>query len=1034
MSLLSSSPSSLLHGTLGPHVQPSPLEHLAPGAVFHGRYRVVRAIATGSMGALYEVIDEKTDTHRALKVMLPDVVADPDHRARFTLEARVTGGIESDHVVRVSDADVDPQSGIPFLVMDLLRGEDLGQILAARRALSPAEVALYLHQVALALDKTHAAGIVHRDLKPDNLFVTRRDDGSPCVKILDFGIAKVVSRRRQAQTTRALGTPLYMSPEQIRGAGEIGPRADLYALGQIAYALLVGEPYWHEESLVGDSLLPLLQAVIAGATEPASVRARRRTGVTLPPAFDGWFQQAIAVDPALRFDRASAAVEALIAATSAPEASLTASSTTTSAPALSLCPPLPTTSGGTQIILPPVTSSAPALSPPLASPALSTGTAIYPAPAPSPADRRPLGVAFGAAGIAVIAAITYFALHAPAPPHAALTGTAATMPAPIPSPPASAPPPPTSAPPPPTSAPPPPTSASSLSAASPWTAASSAALGAAPSIKPMTRTPAPHGNERAPPDRAPANNFLSARQSIRETMEAMHMAGPGDIPLIQLAAVNAALAEPFPLAEVLAIEGLDVTSWTAAEMSWRQRLATDDALRRDYQRELALAEDRLSRRVSPLEEELTAWASLLLALAAAPSTDEVLAPLELGVNDLSRLIRRWTPRFAANEELRDQAAKLQKAGPTPLPEVRAEPRRLLASSAARAKVEAGSVTVAEPQQQLLDERRLRDAEQVRAEIIRKNRMVSPAAPLTAPTEATAIALPLRQRAASTIDLGDLADLPGPAPLPFSPIKTAPEVAYAAAQQHAALAQPDPGPPREAAGATLDVGPICAGPALPFALKPAAERTVDITEVIAPGPITPFTDEPVEPAVAYASAVAHAAAMQEEPAPRPSPARGGATLDVGALFSGEKNPFQTATPSKTAPSTAQPSTQSPSTTAPTVILPAFAEPSPLTLEQYASLVVELQRSPERHAEILARYKVPAEAWSALEASWRARFEGDPALSAAFAHACGAYRAYLAAYCAPLNRRSASSKYVSIPASASLASRRSRRFLRRLFTRW
>src|SRR6185369_2187750 len=109
------------------------------------------------------------------------------------------------------------------------------------------------------LDKTHAAGIVHRDLKPGNLFVTSRDDGSPCVKIVDFGVAKVVAQN-QAQKTKALGTPLYMAPEQIRGDAAISGRADLYSLGHVAYTLLTGEAYWKEDSK-GD-LGPLLMKIM----------------------------------------------------------------------------------------------------------------------------------------------------------------------------------------------------------------------------------------------------------------------------------------------------------------------------------------------------------------------------------------------------------------------------------------------------------------------------------------------------------------------------------------------------------------------------------------------------------------------------------------------------------------------------------------------------------------------------------------------------------------------------------------------------
>jgi serine/threonine-protein kinase len=292
-------------------VEPPNIAFLQAGVTFHQRYHVVRCIKAGAMGAVYEVADEITNSRRALKVMLPGIVEDAALRARFALEARITGSIESDHIVRVSDAGIDAASGMPFLVMDLLRGEELGSLSKRRGPLPAGEVVAYLHQVALALDKTHAAGIVHRDLKPDNLFVTLRDDGTLCVKILDFGIAKVAAQGSHARGTVPVGTPIYMSPEQIRGDGTIGPPADLYALGHIAYALLAGEPYWKSELQSAASLFPLLTQILTGIPEPASARAARR-GVPLPPAFDAWFERLTAPDLSRRGqDRATAAIVAL---------------------------------------------------------------------------------------------------------------------------------------------------------------------------------------------------------------------------------------------------------------------------------------------------------------------------------------------------------------------------------------------------------------------------------------------------------------------------------------------------------------------------------------------------------------------------------------------------------------------------------------------------------------------------------------------------------------------------------------------------
>jgi serine/threonine-protein kinase len=385
---------------------------LQPGAVFHGRYRVVRCIKAGGMGAVYEVVDDKTEARRALKVMLPSIVEDPDHRARFALEAKVTGGIESDHLVRVSDAGIDDATATPFIAMDLLRGEEVAQLVARRKALPPGEAIIYLYQAALALDKTHAAGIVHRDLKPENLFVTHRDDGSPCVKILDFGIAKVVARSHQAQATRALGTPLYMAPEQVRGEGDLDARADLYAMGHIAYTLLAGEPYWAEDLKSAESLFPMLTKLVAGAKEPPTARARRRTGAALPPGFDAWFFRATAVTPAERFDRASAMVTALAQATGV----------ATPTPSLSTAQPF--SMGPAQAAAPQVT---PAVSTSLPSvPSLALSGPIPAAPPPSStmdAQRAARSALGGTVMMDAGAAMGPVPAMAPAPP----TGPVAPM-------------------------------------------------------------------------------------------------------------------------------------------------------------------------------------------------------------------------------------------------------------------------------------------------------------------------------------------------------------------------------------------------------------------------------------------------------------------------------------------------------------------------------------------------------------------------------------------------------------------------------
>lgn len=283
---------------------------LAEGALFAGRYRIVRLVAQGGMGAVYEVIHTETNRRRALKVMHPHIFESDDMRERFKREARVSAEVESEHIVDVSDAGIDESSRTPFLVMELLRGEELAKRVKRIGALPPSEVLTYLRQTAIALDKTHAAAIVHRDLKPDNLFLTHRDDGSPRIKILDFGVAKVMAEGASGHATQNLGTPLYMAPEQFNPGAKISPAADIFALGMVAYALLVGVPYWRPESTTAGGLIPFITIAVQGPKQSPVVRAAS-FGVTLPPDFDAWFFRATAFRPEHRFASASEAVTAL---------------------------------------------------------------------------------------------------------------------------------------------------------------------------------------------------------------------------------------------------------------------------------------------------------------------------------------------------------------------------------------------------------------------------------------------------------------------------------------------------------------------------------------------------------------------------------------------------------------------------------------------------------------------------------------------------------------------------------------------------
>lgn len=283
---------------------------LTPTGVFHGRYRVERCLRAGGMGMVCEVTDLNTQRRRALKIMLPECVSDPALRERFAHEATITAQVDSEHLVEIFDAGVDEATGMPFILMELLKGRDLGDVLCERTRLPADELVLLLHQASQALDRTHALGIVHRDLKPENLFLTRRDDGSPRLRILDFGIAKLLTESTRWKTTGVLGSPLYMAPEQTTGDATIGPAADIYALGHIAFTLLAGEAFWEETARRLGSPVVLLAHIVQGPRQTATERAAE-LGVPLPPSMDIWFGKATASSPRDRFETASELVKAL---------------------------------------------------------------------------------------------------------------------------------------------------------------------------------------------------------------------------------------------------------------------------------------------------------------------------------------------------------------------------------------------------------------------------------------------------------------------------------------------------------------------------------------------------------------------------------------------------------------------------------------------------------------------------------------------------------------------------------------------------
>jgi serine/threonine protein kinase len=206
-----------------------------------GPYRVIRQLGKGGMGVVYEAVHDAIERRVAIKVLHPEYAKDRETAARFFNEARAVNRIEHPSLVQISDYGHTGE-GTAYLIMEFLRGESLADRLdrlrAAGQRLAVTEVVRITWQIADALRAAHAKQIVHRDLKPGNLMLVRDPiaPGGERVKVLDFGIAKLMENgTRRTSTGAVMGTPLYMSPEQCRGAGEVDERSDVYSLGAMLY-------------------------------------------------------------------------------------------------------------------------------------------------------------------------------------------------------------------------------------------------------------------------------------------------------------------------------------------------------------------------------------------------------------------------------------------------------------------------------------------------------------------------------------------------------------------------------------------------------------------------------------------------------------------------------------------------------------------------------------------------------------------------------------------------------------------------------
>lgn len=273
------------------------------GSVVAGKYRVDRLIGRGGMGAVFQATHLAIGKRVALKFLNREAARDRDAAERFQREALAASVVESSHIVHIFDSGTS-ESGVPFLVMELLTGEDLRARLRREHRL-PAEVAASIAvQILRALVRAHAAGIVHRDLKPDNVFLCQRDDGTLFVKIVDFGVSKV-SRGSTANTLTGrgtvLGTVYYMSPEQAQAFPDVDGRTDLFSVGAILYECLAGRPP-HQ----GPTYESVLVAICT--KDPEDVRTH---APDVSRSMSDVIKRALARERSQRFASAEAMLEAL---------------------------------------------------------------------------------------------------------------------------------------------------------------------------------------------------------------------------------------------------------------------------------------------------------------------------------------------------------------------------------------------------------------------------------------------------------------------------------------------------------------------------------------------------------------------------------------------------------------------------------------------------------------------------------------------------------------------------------------------------
>ena len=284
-------------------------EIVMEGRVLCEKYEITRLLGQGGMGAVYEARNHLGKRYAVKLLLKAEFINDQQLIQRFFREAKASAAIESEHIVEVYDTGVDPSTRFPFIIMEMLKGEDLEHTINRVGALNVPAAARVIAQAATGLGQAHAAGIVHRDIKPANIFMSMRGPGDLVVKILDFGIAKhavdqlASSDAGLTKTGSMLGTPLYMSPEQARGLRNIDARSDIWSLGMCLYEALSGRTPWGSVDTLGDLILSICARDVLPLQEVAP---------WCPPELALVVHKALARDVGQRMPSAQAFVDALM--------------------------------------------------------------------------------------------------------------------------------------------------------------------------------------------------------------------------------------------------------------------------------------------------------------------------------------------------------------------------------------------------------------------------------------------------------------------------------------------------------------------------------------------------------------------------------------------------------------------------------------------------------------------------------------------------------------------------------------------------